>query len=150
MRRRPTRRQRAWLGRWGWPLAGAAVALFLALVAFNWWQQSQVASASVHDDIAAGRSGAEVTFTGTVLSTPVNAGDHEQIQVSDGAGDNLELDYNTTLGEWIPAKPGDRLTIHGRLYIDAGPRYGVHCLHAKTSSGCPLPGYIQLNGTTYD
>jgi hypothetical protein len=39
--------------------------------------------------------------------------------------------------------------IHGQLYLDArGP--GVHCTHQQTSSGCPKPGWIQLNGKYYE
>jgi hypothetical protein len=132
-------------------VVGVAAVAFLALVGLNYWLDSgppQPDEAALHSDIAAGRSGAEVTFVGTVVSAPVKATDHEQIEVQDRLGDQLELDYNITLGEWIPAKVGDRLTIHGQLYIDGG-RDGVHCLHSKTSSGCPLPGWVELAGTTY-
>lgn len=149
------RRGRRPLGRlhpWRWYLAGAAAIAFAALVAVNAWLGSQPAKpdvAAVHADIAAGRSGVEVTFDGRVLADPAKVGDHEQIQVDDGAGDQLELDYNLGLGQWIPAHSGDRLLVHGQLYIDSG-RYGVHCLHARTSSGCPLPGFVELAGQTYN
>jgi len=124
---------------------------FAALVGVNLWLNSQPArpdTAALRSDIAAGRSGAEVTFVGTVLSAPARAPDHEQIEVRDSLGDQLELDYNITLGEWIPATAGDQVTVHGQLYIDPG-RVGVHCLHSQTSSGCPLPGWIVLAGKTY-
>ena len=115
------------------------------------WRNSQPPTpdqSALHADIAAGRSGAEVTFVGTVISPPVSVGDHEQIEVADGVGDNVELDYNTQVGQWIPVQVGDRLTVHGQLYIDPG-RVGVHCLHTQTSSGCPLSGWVQFAGRTY-
>jgi hypothetical protein len=148
--RRPGRRSPP-AGRWRLFLVGAAIAAFAVLVGVNLWLQSQPPrpdDAALHADLAAGRSEVEVTFTASVLSAPVSVGDHERIDVQDSLGDPLELDYNTSLGEWIPAKAGDKLTVHGRLYIDSG-RAGVHCLHARTSSGCPLPGWVELAGTNY-
>lgn len=141
----------AWLRQWK---TAAAVVVLLALgvlVVIRIWSQSQPAQpdvASVHADIAQGRTGAEVTFDATVIQPPASVGDHEQIEVSDALGDQLELDYNTQLGQWIPVKVGDQLEVHGQLYIDPG-RAGVHCLHAKTSSGCPVPGWVLFAGTTY-
>jgi len=151
--KRKARRQPGggWFRRWRWTLAAVAVSAFLALVAVNYWLSSQPQrpdATALHLDIAAGRSGAEVTFVGKVVAAPASSGDHEVIEVSDGLGDQLELDYNTGLGEWIPAKLGDQLTVHGQLYLDVG-RAGVHCLHARTSRGCPLPGWVELAGTTY-
>lgn len=128
-----------------------ALLAVLVLIVVRIWSQSQPPQpdvAGLHADIAQGRSGAEVTFDATVLQAPVSAGDHEQIQVSDSLGDQLELDYNTNLGQWIPVKIGDQLEVHGQLYIDPG-RAGVHCLHTQTSSGCPEPGWVRFAGTTY-
>ena len=146
-RRRPT----SWTRTWQLPVAGAAVVVVVALAAFAIWRNSQPPTPdqnALRADIAADRSGAEVTFVGTVIAAPVTVGDHEQIEVADGLGDDLELDYHIHLGQWIPVKVGDQLTVHGQLYIDPG-RVGVHCLHAQTSSGCPISGWIQLAGHTY-
>lgn len=128
-----------------------ALLAVLVLIVVRIWSQSQPPQpdvAGLHADIAQGRTGAEVTFDATVVQPPVSAGDHEQIQVTDSLGDQLELDYNTNLGQWIAVKVGDQLEVHGQLYIDPG-RAGVHCLHAKTSSGCPEPGWVLFAGTTY-
>ena len=145
-RKRPQR-----LRRWQVP-AGLAVLLVLGiLVAIRLWLQAQPAQpdeAALQADISAGRNGAEVTFNAIVVQAPANVGDHEQIQVKDKLGDQLELDYNTQLGQWIPVRIGDQLEVHGQLYIDPG-RVGVHFLHAQTSSGCPEPGWARYAGTTY-
>ncbi len=138
---------RAWILR-----VGVAVALLLvALAVAQVWlhrASSQPDARALRADIAARRSGAEVTFWGTVIAPAVDRGDHEVLSVSDGVGDTLELDYNTDLGPRVPAHPGDRLLVHGQLYVDPD-RIGVHCLHTRTSSGCPEPGWIQLGGRTY-
>ncbi len=65
-------------------------------------------------------------------------------------GDRLEIDHNVNLSQWVPAHHGDTVTVHGQLYIDAPGRQGVHCTHARTSSGCPAPGWILLHGTYYE
>ncbi|HKB33304.1 MAG TPA: hypothetical protein VKF16_05505 [Candidatus Dormibacteraeota bacterium] len=98
----------------------------------------------LHQDIVNSANGAEVTFDATILSEPVESGGHERFQVKDPAGDRLEIDHNTTLAPSVPAHAGDALVIHGQLYIDPGPRVGVHCTHAHTSSGCPNPGWIEF------
>jgi hypothetical protein len=132
-------------------LIGAGIVLLAILVGIAVWINSQPPKPddnALHADIAAGRSGAEETFIGTVVSAPATVGDHEQIEVTDALGDRVELDYNTQLGAWIPVRVGDQLTVHGQLYIDPG-RVGIHCLHAQTSSGCPYPGWIQFAGKNY-
>ena len=137
--------------RWRIPAAIAALLVLAILVAIRIWSQAQPAQpdeAGLHAAIAAGRTGAEVTFNATVVQAPANVGDHEQIEVKDTLGDQLELDYNTQLGQWIPVQVGDQLEVHGQLYLDPG-RAGVHCLHAQTSSGCPEPGWVRYAGTTY-
>ncbi|HEY4027393.1 MAG TPA: hypothetical protein VGO86_13265 [Candidatus Dormibacteraeota bacterium] len=98
--------------------------------------------------IQARRSGAEVTFTGTVVTEPTNDGGHERMFVRDQLGDTVELDYNVTLGRVVPVHRGDAVEVHGQLYVDPG-QAGVHCLHSQTSHGCPEPGWIQFAGTTY-
>lgn len=145
------RQARAWSRRWQIGAALAGLLLIAVLVAIRVWSLAQPAQpdvAGLHSDLANGRTGAEVTFDATVVQAPITAGDHEQIEVQDALGDQLELDYNTQLGQWIPVSVGDTVEVHGQLYIDPG-RSGVHCLHAQTSSGCPEPGWVRYKGTTY-
>ena len=104
----------------------------------------------LHQDIVNGTSGAEVTFDATIISDPVESGGHERFQVKDPAGDILEIDHNTTLAPAVPAHAGDMLIVHGQLYIDPGPKAGVHCTHAQTSSGCPDPGWIEFASNYYE
>jgi hypothetical protein len=130
-------------------VAGAALGFAGLAIANVWLHQPPKADAgALHAAIAAGRSGAEVTFTGTVVGEPINDGGHERMLVSDLAGDTLELDYNVSLGRPVPVHAGDSITVHGQLYVDPG-RAGVHCLHAQTSRGCPEPGWINFAGSTY-
>lgn len=104
--------------------------------------------AALHAAIAGDRPGTEVTFDGSLLDSPLDTGGHERFHVRAGSGDVLEVDHNITLASAVPAHQGDAVVIHGRLYIDPGA-VGVHCTHAHTSSGCPLPGWIRYQGTTY-
>jgi hypothetical protein len=104
----------------------------------------------LHNDIQNGTSGAEVTFDATVLDDPVQRGDHEVFDVKTTTGETLEVDHNTNLAQSAPVHKGDSVVIHGQLYIDPGPRYGVHCTHAATSSGCPNPGWIEYNSNYYE
>jgi hypothetical protein len=124
---------------------------FLTLVGVNVWLHGRPPQPDVdalHSDIAAGRSGAEVTFTATLVGEPTESGGHERMSVRDQLGDVLELDYNTSLGRIIPVHAGSSIVVHGQLYVDPG-QVGVHCLHGVTSSGCPEPGWIQYAGATY-
>lgn len=105
---------------------------------------------AVHNAIVGGTSGVEVTFNAAVVSEPVESGGHERFVVNDTSGDRIEIDHNTTLAPSLPAHVGAHLIIHGRLYIDPGPHYGVHCTHATTSSGCPDPGWIEYQGNYYE
>jgi len=95
-----------------------------------------------------GRSGQEVTFAATLVSEPIDDGGHERMLVRDQLGDVVELDYNVVLGHVVPVHRGDAVVVHGQLYIDPG-QAGVHCLHARTSTGCPQPGWIEAGGTRY-
>jgi hypothetical protein len=104
----------------------------------------------LHQDIQNGSTGAEVTFDATLTSDPVASGDHEVFEVRVPTGEMLQVDHNTSLAQWVPAHNGDGVIIHGQLYIDPGPRYGVHCTHAHTSSGCPDPGWIEYNSNYYE
>ena len=105
---------------------------------------------ALHQDVVNGSSGAEVTFDATVVTAPADSGGHERFEVKAATGELLEIDHNTTLATYVPAHAGDQLVIHGRLYIDPGPKVGVHCTHAHTSSGCPDPGWIMLAGNYYE
>ena len=104
----------------------------------------------LHQAILDGRTGAEVTFEGRVEAEPQRAGTHEHLAVTTGAGDRLEIDHNVDLAPWVPAHGGDTVTVHGQLYIDAPGRDGVHCTHARTSRGCPQPGWVELHGSYYE
>jgi hypothetical protein len=125
-----------------------AIAVGLALAACG--ERAQPDDQALHQDIVNGTSGVEVTFDATVLSEPVQSGDHERFEVKDATGENLEVDHNTSLAAYVPAHVGDQLIIHGRLYIDPGPHVGVHCTHATTSSGCPESGWIEFGGNYYE
>ena len=105
---------------------------------------------ALHQDIQSGTTGAEVTFDATVVGDPVTSGDHERFEVKTTTGEMLEVDHNINLAQSVPIHKGDGLVIHGQLYIDPGPRYGVHCTHAHTSSGCPNPGWIEYNNNYYE
>jgi hypothetical protein len=105
---------------------------------------------ALHQDIVSDSNGAEVTFDATVLNDPAESGGHERFQVKVPTGEVLEVDHNTTLAASVPTHAGDQIVIHGQLYIDPGPRIGVHCTHAHTSSGCPNPGWIMLGQNYYE
>ena len=126
----------------------AAAAAVLLLVACGGRDVSD--DQGLHNDIQNSSNGAEVTFDGTVSSDPVQNGDHEVFDVKTTTGENLEIDHNTSLAQNVPLHKGDAVVIHGELYIDPGPRYGVHCTHAHTSSGCPNAGWIEYNNTYYE
>jgi len=104
----------------------------------------------LHNDIQQSTGGAEVTFDATVSTDPVQNGDHEVFEVKTTTGESLEIDHNTSLAQNVPLHKGDAVVVHGQLYIDPGPRYGVHCTHAHTSSGCPNPGWIEYNTNYYE
>jgi hypothetical protein len=104
----------------------------------------------LHQDIVNATNGAEVTFDAAMLNDPVESGGHERFQVKASTGEVLEIDHNTSLAPSVPAHAGDMLVIHGQLYIDPGPKIGVHCTHAHTSSGCPNPGWIEFAQNYYE
>ena len=105
---------------------------------------------TLHQDVVTNANGAEVTFDATVLTDPVEAGSHERFQVKATTGEILEVDHNTSLATYAPVHKGDHLVIHGKLYIDPGPRIGVHCTHLHTSSGCPVAGWILFANSYYE
>lgn len=105
---------------------------------------------TLHRDIQNNSSDTEETFDAKVISDPVLSGDHEVFEVLTTTGERIEIDHNTKLAPQVPVHEGDGVVIHGQLYIDPGPRYGVHCTHAHTSSGCPNPGWIEYNNNYYE
>ena len=125
-----------------------ALAVALALIACGGREVPN--DRALHQDIVSDSNGAEVTFDATVLNDPAESGGHERFQVKVPTGEVLEVDHNTTLAASVPTHAGDQIVIHGQLYIDPGPRIGVHCTHAHTSSGCPNPGWIMLGQNYYE
>ena len=125
-----------------------AVAVALAMVACG--GRDAPDDQTLHQDVVNDTNGAEVTFDATLLTDPAESGGHERFQVKAATGEVLEVDHNTSLATYVPAHAGDQLVIHGQLYIDPGPRIGVHCTHAHTSSGCPSPGWIMLGDNYYE
>jgi hypothetical protein len=126
--------------------AGLAIAIMLMACGGRETPDDQ----GLHQDIVNSTNGAEVTFDATVVNDPVESGGHERFQVKASTGEVLEIDHNTSLAPSVPAHAGDTLVIHGQLYIDPGPKIGVHCTHAHTSSGCPNPGWIELGQNYYE
>ena len=125
-----------------------ALAVLLALVACGGRETPD--DQGFHQDVVSAANGAEVTLDATVLADPVESGGHERLQVRAATGETLEVDHNTDLATYVPIHAGDQMVIHGQLYIDPGPRIGVHCTHAQTSSGCPNPGWLMYQGTYYE
>lgn len=105
---------------------------------------------ALHQDVVNDSSGAEVTFDATVLNSPVDSGGHERFEVKATTGEVLEIDHNIDLAAPAPIHVGDHVVIHGQLYIDPGPKVGVHCTHAATSSGCPIPGWIMFGNNYFE
>lgn len=131
--------------------ATAMVLVFLILAACGTSGGRDAADdQTLHQDVVNNANGAEVTFDATVLSDPAKSGSHERFEVKAATGEVLEVDHNTSLATYVPVHAGDHLVIHGKLYIDPGPRIGVHCTHSHTSSGCPLPGWILFANTYYE
>lgn len=112
--------------------------------------RDQADDQGLHNDIVNGQSGVEVTFDATVVSNPFESGGHERFEVRAATGEMLEVDHNTDLAQAAPLHQNDFVVIHGQLYIDPGPRYGVHCTHAHTSRGCPDPGWIEFKNNYYE
>ena len=127
-----------------------ALVLALLLLTAACGERDQPDDQALHQAIVNDQSGTEVTFDAVILTEPAESGGHERFEVKDPAGDMLEVDHNTSLAAAVPAHVGDSLIIHGQLYIDPGPRAGVHCTHATTSSGCPDPGWIEFAGNYYE
>lgn len=125
-----------------------AVAVLLILAGCG--ERQTADDQAFHRAVVNGASGAEVTFDAVVLDNPVESGGHERFEVRAPTGETLEVDHNTTLAHSVPVHKGDAIVIDGQLYIDPGPRLGVHCTHATTSSGCPTPGWIMFGSNYYE
>jgi hypothetical protein len=126
------------------------IALAIALVMLACGGRDSPDDQALHQDVVNDTNGAEVTFDATLLTDPAESGGHERFQVKVPTGEVLEVDHNTSLATYVPAHAGDQLVIHGQLYIDPGPHIGVHCTHAHTSSGCPVPGWIMFGHNYYE
>jgi uncharacterized protein DUF3465 len=127
---------------------GALAAIVIAVSACGGREPAD--DQGLHQDIVNGTNGAEVTFDATVVADPVESGGHERFEVKATTGEMLEVDHNTSLAPSVPVHAGDAVIIHGQLYIDPGPRLGVHCTHAHTSGGCPSPGWIEFANNYYE
>jgi Protein of unknown function (DUF3465) len=130
--------------------APPALALLVVLTLVACGERATADDTSFHQDVVNGSGGVEVTFDATVLDAPVESGGHERFNVRAATGETLEVDHNTSLAAYVPIAAGDVLVIHGQLYIDPGPRIGVHCTHAQTSSGCPDSGWIMFANNYYE
>lgn len=105
--------------------------------------------AALHQDIAQGQGGAEVTFGGVVVSGPAVYGREEEFVVRTPLGDQVEVDHDIDYAASAPIHPGAHVIVRGQLYLDPG-RAGVHCTHESTSSGCPVPGFVEYGGRLYE
>jgi hypothetical protein len=130
-------------------LAAAAVAVVVSSVLACGGRETPDDQA-FHQDVVSAASGAEVTFDATVSTEPAESGGHERFRVKAATGESLEVDHNTDLATYVPVHAGDAIVIHGQLYIDPGPRVGIHCTHAHTSSGCPNPGWIEFANNYFE
>ena len=104
-----------------WRLLSGLASVLLLAACGNPAARASADDAALHQDIASGRAGAEVTFDGTLVADPVQVGTHEHLQIKTPQGDNLEVDHNTSLATPVPAHAGDSVIVHGLLYIDPGP-----------------------------
>jgi hypothetical protein len=95
---------------------------------------------------------AEVTFCGTVVrlrpAKHTRSGWHRYIYVDVGHDNRIEIDANLDEMGNFPVAVGERAVVRGEYYYDEDGREGVHWTH-HTDRGRHLPGYMILNGTTY-
>jgi len=122
------------------------------LAGVNVWLQRQPPkpdAGAVHADILAGRSGAEVTFVGTLVGDPTDSGGHERMLVRDQLGDTLELDYNTTLGQRVPVHAGSSVGRPRSALRRSEPERGSTACTARRRVAARNRGWIQFAGSTY-
>lgn len=95
---------------------------------------------------------AEVTFCGTVVrlrpAKHTRSGWHRYIYVDVGHDNRVEIDANLDEMGNFPVTVGERAVVRGEYYYDEDGREGVHWTHHTDRGGHP-PGYVILNGTTY-
>jgi hypothetical protein len=95
---------------------------------------------------------AEVTFCGTVVrlrpAKHTRSGWHRYIYVDVGHDDRIEIDANLDEMGNFPVTVGEQAVVRGEYYYDEDGREGVHWTH-HTDRGSHPPGYMILNGTTY-
>lgn len=82
------------------------------------------------------------------MSGPRTYGREEEFRVRTSLGDELEVDHDIDYSTAAPVHAGARVIVRGQLYLDPG-RAGVHCTHQSTSSGCPVPGFVEYGGRLY-
>jgi hypothetical protein len=95
----------------------------------------------------------EVTICGTVVHVrPTRrtlSGRHRYFYVDVGNGDRIEIDANLDEMGNFPVHSGEQAVVRGEYYADPDGREGVHWTHHTDRGGHP-PGFVTLNGTTYD
>jgi hypothetical protein len=95
---------------------------------------------------------AEVTFCGTVVrlrpAKHTRSGWHRYIYVDVGHSNSIEIDANLDEMGNFPVTTGEQAVVRGEYYYDEDGREGVHWTH-HTDRGSHPPGYLILNGTTY-
>jgi hypothetical protein len=95
---------------------------------------------------------AEVTFCGTVVrlrpAKHTRSGWHRYIFVDVGHDNRIEIDANLDEMGNFPVNVGEQAVVRGEYYYDQDGREGVHWTHHTDRGGHP-PGYMILNGTTY-
>lgn len=95
---------------------------------------------------------AEVTFCGIVVRVRpprrTRSGVHRAIVVDAGHHDPIEIDANLDEMGNFPVRAGESAVVRGEYYYDEDGREGVHWTH-HTDRGSHPPGYLILNGTTY-
>lgn len=89
-----------------------------------------------------------MTFGGVVVSGPTVYGREQEFRVRTPLGDRLEVDHDIDYSTEAPIHQGARVIVRGQLYLDPD-RVGVHCTHQSTSSGCPVPGFVEYGGRLY-
>ncbi len=96
----------------------------------------------------------EVTVCGTVASVRAprrtRSGLHQYFFVALRGARPVEVVCNDDeMGGPIPVRAGQRAVVHGRYYKDPDGREGIDWTHAGTGRAWSSPGYVVLDGRTY-